>query len=130
MFASVFLVLAFIVAASAFAPSRRFASKTAIRAIPKFNWPGSSIPPSNLEGLFGGEETFSPPGQGGGKKAPTKAAVKGGKNVVAAKGVAPTKMKGGKNMTWGGRPDATPELFIPEPEVQTFMNADWRFNKK
>jgi hypothetical protein len=31
---------------------------------------------------------------GGGKKAPTKAAIKGGKNVVAAKGVAPTKMKG------------------------------------
>jgi hypothetical protein len=33
-------------------------------------------------------------------------------------------------MTWGGRPDATPELFVPEPEAQTFMNADWRFNKK
>jgi hypothetical protein len=33
-----------------------------------------------------------------------------------------------KNMTWGGRPDPTPELNVAKDE--SFFAADWRFNKK
>ena len=33
-----------------------------------------------------------------------------------------------KNMTWGGRPDPTPEINVAKDE--SFFAADWRFNKK
>jgi hypothetical protein len=88
-----------------------------LNAIPKFNWPGSIIPPSNLESLFGGGEAKSAPAPA------AKAAVKGKAGAKAA----PVK-KGGKDMRWGGRPDPTPELAIQKEE--SFFSADWRFNKK
>jgi hypothetical protein len=67
--------------------------QTAISAIPKFNWPGSIIPPSILEKLFSGGNSEEK------KAAPGKAA-------------APVK----KDMTWGGRPDPNPEMYVEEPK--------------
>ena len=42
---------------------------------------------------------------------------------------APKKFK--KDMTWGGRPDPTPELFVDETvDAGNWLNAGWRYNKK
>ena len=97
-------------------------SQSAMNAIPSFNWPGSKIPPSNLESLFGGGG-----GGGGGssvKSAPQSKAVAAKSGSKPSAGSKSTK----KNMTWGGRPDPTPELKVAKEE--SFFSADWRFNKK
>ena len=42
---------------------------------------------------------------------------------------APAKMgKKGADMTWGGRPNPTPETTIEEKE--SFLNAAWRYNQR
>ena len=42
---------------------------------------------------------------------------------------------GGRDMTWGGRPDPTPELFVDKTNAgaiagQGWIGAGWRYNKK
>lgn len=78
--------------------------QTAISAIPKFNWPGSIIPPSILEKLFSGGNSEE-------KKAPAAKAVPG-KKAAPGKAAAPVK----KDMTWGGRPNPNPEMYVEEPK--------------
>jgi hypothetical protein len=102
----------------------RFLLQTVVNAIPSFNWPGSKIPPSNLESLFGGGGGGSSPAK---KSSPAPAASKG-KAPAASKAAPKSSGKQGKNMTWGGRPDPTPELNIVKEE--SFLTADWRFGRK
>ena len=41
------------------------------------------------------------------------------------------KPGGGRDMTWGGRPDPTPELFVEESkDAGGWLKAGWRYNKK
>ena len=36
-----------------------------------------------------------------------------------------------KDMTWGGRPDPTPELYVDEGSASGgWLNAGWRYNRK
>ena len=36
----------------------------------------------------------------------------------------------GRDMTWGGRPDPTPELFVAESkDAGGWLKAGWRYNK-
>ena len=49
--------------------------------------------------------------------------------VAGKKSAAPAKMgKKGADMTWGGRPNPTPETTIEEKE--SFLNAAWRYNQR
>eukprot|EP00596_Hydrurales_sp_CCMP1899_P010695 CAMPEP_0119043216 /NCGR_PEP_ID=MMETSP1177-20130426/19540_1 /TAXON_ID=2985 /ORGANISM="Ochromonas sp, Strain CCMP1899" /LENGTH=145 /DNA_ID=CAMNT_0007010879 /DNA_START=32 /DNA_END=469 /DNA_ORIENTATION=+ len=110
MFASIIVLIAFLAVTTAFAPvANRIVSKTACNAIPPFNWPGSKMPPSPLESIFGGgaKEVAAPPAPPApvkkaspfaafGKKeaAPAPAAVKGkagAKPVAAKKGAVAAK---------------------------------------
>jgi hypothetical protein len=62
---------------------------------------------------------------GGKKSAPKAAAPK--KAAPAAKKAAAAPKKAAKDMTWGGRPDPTPESFVGTGE--DFFSASWRFNR-
>ena len=69
-----------------------------------------------LKGLGGKTKSAAPP----------KAAAAATSAPAAA---APKKFK--KDMTWGGRPDPTPELFVDEAvDAGNWLNAGWRYNKK
>ncbi len=55
--------------------------------------------------------------------------------AVAPKAAAPTAPtstpKRKKDMTWGGRPDPTPELYVDETkDAGNWLNAGWRYNKR
>tara|TARA_A100001035_G_C27587228_1_gene410317 strand:+ start:264 stop:530 length:267 start_codon:yes stop_codon:yes gene_type:complete len=73
-------------------------------------WPGG---PS----IFGGSGSPAP------KPAPTPAATKSNKKAAAS---ATPKKK--KDMTWGGRPDPTPEAYVEDKGG--FLGSGWRLSKK
>lgn len=69
-------------------------------------------------------------GAGGKVKAPAapKAAAS---SAPAAAGAPKSPKRGKKDMTWGGRPDPTPELFIDDSkDAGNWLSAGWRYNKK
>lgn len=85
-----------------------FTRQTAVNAIPSFNWPGSKMPPSPLEAIFGGgakkapEPVAAPPapvkkaglfGSFGKKAEPVAVAAPAGKGKVVAKPAAKVAAK-------------------------------------
>ena len=69
-------------------------TQTAIKAIPSFNWPGSKMPPSPLEAIFGGgaKKVAAPPAPPAPVKKASPFAAFGKKAEVAA-AAAPAKGK-------------------------------------
>mmetsp|Transcript_22599 Transcript_22599/g.30955 ORF Transcript_22599/g.30955 Transcript_22599/m.30955 type:complete len:133 (+) Transcript_22599:196-594(+) len=126
-----FFVAAFlIVQIDAFTTSRIVNKNiVTLNAIPPFNWPGSIIPPSNLESLFGGS------GSGSVSSSSSVKTVKSSSPVVSKATSAPAAKKPAskgkepkKDMTWGGRPDPAPEMYVDENAG--FLGSKWRFGKK
>ena len=98
-------VAAFLVAVSveAFSTSRIVnANLVALNAIPPFNWPGSTMPPSNLESLFSGGSTAPTSAKKSSPVVVTKSAVTKSAPAPAKKPAAKGK-EVKKDMTWGGR---------------------------
>jgi len=60
----VIFTLAFLACVNAYSPSfanYKVSRQSSLKAIPDFNWPGSKIPPSPLEQIFGGGKKYTPP---------------------------------------------------------------------
>ena len=79
----------------------------------------------------------------GGPKKSSSPAVKKASTAVASKPVGKISKKFGKDMTWGGRPDPTPEIVVAGAAVPFasefytpkaadslggFLEAPWRYN--
>ena len=65
----------------------------------------------------------------------TKKLAPAGAPKNAPEGMVTSLMPGkGRDMTWGGRPDPTPELYVDESKSgsiagQGWLSAGWRYNK-
>ena len=70
-----------------------------------------------------------------GKAAAAKSLAPAGSPKNAPEGLVTSLMPGkGRDMTWGGRPDPTPELYVDENQSsaiagQGWLSAGWRYNK-
>jgi hypothetical protein len=58
----------------------------------------------------------------------TAPATKKAAAAPAKKGTAAKKGAEAKDMTWGGRPDPTPEAYVDDSN--SWLNAPWRYNRK